>query len=261
MDGVTSTLTCFWQVFFTASGCLTWAKAESWQDTLVFKVGSLQPEGRGHPGAEPERKAKFKGKLEALRVADHDLPGSSPNPLLYSHQRRPCVYVMDKKSPHSCSYHSDSGPLFSPPSLCSSHTFPGLCPPDPAPSLHNPRRHPSHCHFRECWPWSWVTWQLCASRRLYLLSPWPRMLFHNISFSFLRFLLKSHILWEAFPMFYAKLHPPHHSLTACLALVFCISLTSIWLIYCLPTFPTPLEHKLHTGRIFVCSVHCYLPST
>lgn len=70
---------------------------------------------------------------------------------------------------------------------------------------------------------------------------------------------QSHILREAFPMFYTKLHPPHHPLATSSAFLFFISLSSIWLTYSLSTSaPTPPEHKLQEGSLFVSALHCHL---
>lgn len=51
--------------------------------------------------AGPKGKAKLGGKLKAIRVADHDLLGIISQPLLCSHQRRLCVRMMGKKTPHT----------------------------------------------------------------------------------------------------------------------------------------------------------------
>lgn len=176
VSGVPSTFTGFGQVLFTVSGYLTWAKRESWQDTLVFKVESLQP--GWHQAAEHKKKAKLGGKLEAIKVADHDL-------LKVIFQTSP--FTLEKTL---CSYNEQKGPT------CSATVTPlihgyysslyhlapatppptSIHPPPPThtpqtPSLHNPSRYPSHWCFHKCCPQSWVTLQLCASGSSPLLFP------------------------------------------------------------------------------------------
>lgn len=82
----------FWRVIF--KNCLTWTKRESLRDTSVFKVGSLQPEGRGHPGGRTQEEGKTRRQIEGYQ-------SSWLWPSRDHLSRRLCVHIMSKKSPYT----------------------------------------------------------------------------------------------------------------------------------------------------------------
>ena len=135
--------------FFAQCQVLTWAKGERWW-TFWHLKWDHSTRGQEALGWQDTRGGKTQGQIGGYQSDWWSLQGSSLNPLLCSHQRRLSAPMMGKE-PHtlSCSYPSASWSLLSPLSLLLPHFS---YPPLQAPSLHSPRRHPSHSHFHEDCP-------------------------------------------------------------------------------------------------------------